>query len=160
MGFDLPPSRWYGRGVKRAATIAVIAVGALLFAGATATAHKKEIATDVALTGNAQGTFQVSVQASGGCRKVRRVSLFHTDEYSGRTLIGTATANAAGEAAFSPSTQPAGSYQAVVAPSKVKKGKKKNGKPRHKHKCLEGTSTALSYGGGPNPGPPVTPPVY
>lgn len=145
----------------RAASIAIAAVtvSALLAVG-SATAHKKELDTSAALTGNAQGVFQVTVSAKGGCRKERPVSLFHNDEYTGRTLVGTATTNSSGEATFTPSAQPAGGYQAVVAAGKVKKGKKKNGKPKHKHKCLEGTSPVLSYGGGPNPSPPVPVPQY
>jgi hypothetical protein len=137
------------------AALAITALGAGL-----AAAHKAQIDTAVTLTAPAgsASAFTGTVTAKGGCRKERAVSLFRTDEYSGKTLVGTATSDASGGFSITPSSASAGSYQATVAFKKVKKGKTKHGKPKHKHKCLEGSSPAIAFGGSDGGSTPPTPP--
>ena len=136
---------------------------AFAVAGATAFAHKAQIDTSVTLTAptGSATTFTGTVTAKGGCRKERSVSLFRTDEYSGKTLVGTASTDESGGYSVTVNPASTGSYQATVAPKKVKKGKKKNGKPKHKHKCLEGSSPVIAFtAGGSTPNPPSPPPDY
>jgi hypothetical protein len=147
--------------MRRALSAAVALAGTLVLSGGIATAHKAQIDTTVTLTAptGSATSFVGTVTAKGGCRKERTVSLFRTDEYSGKTLVGTATTDASGAFSITPNPASAGSYQATVAFKKVKKGKTKRGKPRHKHKCLEASSPAIAFGGGAG-SPPAPPPDY
>jgi hypothetical protein len=150
--------------MRRALSAAGALAGTLVLGGGIAAAHKAQIDTTVTLTAptGSATAFVGTVTAKGGCRKERAVSLFRTDEYSGRTLVGTATTDTEGAFSITPNPASAGSYQATVAFKKVKKGKRKNGKPRHKHKCLEGSSPAIAFDGAGSPPttPPTPPPDY
>ena len=150
------------RGMRIATTVCAALAVAVLGAS-LAGAHKAQIDTTVTLTAptGSASAFTGTVTAKGGCRKERSVSLFRTDEYSGKTLVGTATTDASGAYSITPNPASAGSYQVTVAFKKVKKGKKKNGKPKHKHKCLEGSSPVIAFSGsGGGSTPPVPPPDY
>lgn len=146
--------------MRRLAFATAILSATFAAAAAMALAHKAQVDTSVTLTAptGSASTFSGIVSAKGGCKKERSVSLFRTDEYSGKTLVGTATTDTSGAYSITPSPASTGSYQVTVAPKKVKKGKKKNGKPKHKHKCLEGTSSATAYTSAGST--PTTPPGY
>ena len=143
--------------MRRLAFVVVILSAMFAAAGSIALAHKARIDTSVSLAAPAGSatTFTGTVTAKGGCKKGRAVSLFRTDEYSGRTLVGTATTDTSGAFSITPNPASTGSYQATVAKKKVKKGKTKSGKTKHKHKCLAGSSPAIAYAGaGSTPTPP------
>jgi hypothetical protein len=146
--------------MRRLASVTAILVATFAVAAAVALAHKAQIDTSVTLTAptGSATTFTGTVSAKGGCKKERSVSLFRTDEYSGKTLVGTATTDTSGGFSIAVNPASSGSYQATVAPKKVKKGKKKNGKPKHKHKCLEGSSPTIAYTS--TGSTPTTPPDY